>query len=251
MNCKIKLLTLATIIAFILLSCEKEEPQTGTVTDFDGNTYNTVKIGNQWWMVENLKVTHYPDGTPIPLVEDNSAWDALGYTDKAYCFYNNSSANGDTYGALYTWAAAMNGAASSGNNPSGVQGACPDGWHLPSDAEYKELEMYLGMSQSEADNSGWRGTNEGSKLAGNEALWTNGTLDSNAEFGTSGFTALPGGYRDLNGTFTNLGHSAYFWGATEGGNSDAWSRGLNYDRSDVYRGYGYKYYGFSVRCTKD
>ena len=97
-------------------------------------------------------------------------------------------------GALYTYAAATNGD-NSGNN---VQGVCPTGWHLPSDEEWKTLEMELGMSQANANNTGWRGTNEGAKLAGNAYLWTNGTLDSHAEFGTSGFAALPGGYRYRN-----------------------------------------------------
>jgi len=107
-----------------------------TVTDYDGNTYNTVQIGNQVWMAENLKVTHYSDGTEIQLVEDKSAWETLSHTDKAYCYYNNISSNGKTYGALYTWAAVMNGAGSSNTNPGRVQGVCPDGWHLPSDAKW-------------------------------------------------------------------------------------------------------------------
>nr|MDA3821321.1 FISUMP domain-containing protein [Bacteroidales bacterium] len=108
--------------------------ETGTVTDYDNNTYNTVKIGNQWWMAENLKTTHYANGTEIQLIENTSTWAALGFEVKAMCYYDNSSTNANTYGALYNWAAAMNGANSSYSNPSLVQGVCPAGWHLPSDA---------------------------------------------------------------------------------------------------------------------
>ncbi|MCH7658220.1 MAG: fibrobacter succinogenes major paralogous domain-containing protein [Bacteroidetes bacterium] len=222
-----------------------------TVTDYDGNTYNTVQIGNQVWMAENLKVTHYPDGTAIQLVEDNSAWDALGYTDKAYCYYDNSSTNGDTYGALYTWAASMNGAGSSDANPSGVQGVCPDGWHLPSDAEWKQLEMFLGMSQSEADDTGYRGTDEGSQLAGNASLWTDGSLESDPAFGSSGFTALPGGNRNYNGNFYNIGYDGNWWSSTESNATNAWNRNLYYNNAYINRNSNNKKYGFSVRCVRD
>jgi len=223
----------------------------GTVTDYDGNTYNTVQIGNQVWMAENLKVTHYSAGTAIQLVENNSAWDALDYTDKAYCYYNNNSSIGDTSGALYNWAAAMNGASSSDANPSGVQGVCPDGWHVPSDAEWKELEVYLGMSQAEADGEGWRGTNEGGMLKEiGTSHWNNPNTSATNE---SGFTALPRGGRGHDGTFGGLGYSATFWSATELGSSNAWYRHLYYNYSEVYRPmpFSYKTNGFSVRCVKD
>ena len=230
---------------------------TGTVTDFDGNTYNTVKIGNQWWMAENLKVTKYADGSAIGVgeVTDNTTWANLGdnNTDKAYCYYNNNASNeADTYGALYTWAAAMNGASSSTANPSGVQGVCPTGWHVPSDAEWKELEMQLGMTQAQADGTGWRGTNEGSKLAGNASLWTNGNLDANAEFGASGFSGLPGGYRNyVDGAFYIVGSIGYWWSATENSGTQAWDCGLDYNHSDVGRASASKSHGLSVRCVKD
>ncbi len=169
--------------------------QTGTLSDYDGNTYNWIGIGKQAWMAENLKTTRYADGSAIPHVEGTTEWDNLTVTDKAYCWYNNSTANRDTYGGLYTWAAAMNGAASSDANPSGVQGVCPDGWHLPSDAEWKELEMFLGMSQAEADDTGWRGTDEGGKLK--EAGTTHWNSPNTGATNESGFTALPGGCRGL------------------------------------------------------
>ncbi|MCK4346430.1 MAG: hypothetical protein KAX05_14195 [Bacteroidales bacterium] len=222
----------------------------GTVTDYDGNTYYTVKIGDQVWMAENLKVTHYHDGTPIQLVEDKSAWQELAYTkDKIYCYYDNSSANGDTYGALYTWETAMNGAGSSDTNPSGVQGVCPDGLHLPSDDEWKELEMYLGMSQESADWLGIRGTDEGSKLKeAGTAHWTSPNAGATNEVG---FLALPGGSCS-NGVYSGIGDIAGFWSSTESSSIYAWTRRLAYAWSKVERNEsGRKFYGYSVRCVRD
>jgi uncharacterized protein (TIGR02145 family) len=113
------------------------------IEDYDGNTYNAVIIGNQTWLAENLKVTHYPDGTPIPLVEDGNEWGNLNHNDPAYCFYNNN-ANGerDIYGALYTWEAAMGGEIVYFQERH--QGVCPDGWHIPTVSEWTELSEYLG-----------------------------------------------------------------------------------------------------------
>ncbi|MCD4769606.1 MAG: fibrobacter succinogenes major paralogous domain-containing protein [Bacteroidales bacterium] len=219
------------------------------VKDYDGNKYEVVKIGNQIWMAENLKVTHYSNGDAIPLVEDVSAWDALEYTSKAYCYFDNSATNRDTYGALYTWAAAMNGAVSSEANPSNVQGVCPTDWHLPSDAEWKELEMELGMSQVDADATDWRGTDEGGKLKEDGTThWTSPNIGATNE---SGFTALPGGYRYDCGTFLYLGYHAFFWSTTEIVSSHAWYRYLYNSNSDVGRYYDGKGCGFSVRCLKD
>ncbi len=225
------------------------------VKDIDGNLYNTVSIGTQVWMAENLKTTHYADGTEIPLVKDNTEWTNLGdnSTDDAYCWYNNDSVSyAGTYGALYTWAASMKKATSSSSNPSGVQGACPDGWHLPSDDEWKELEMHLGMSQSDADNTGARGTNEGSKLAGNASLWNNGDLKNNSEFGTSNFSCLPGGSRrGSDGLFGFMGHEGYWLSSTEDSNNKAWTRYLGAWNSEISR-YSYnKSGGDSIRCIKD
>jgi uncharacterized protein (TIGR02145 family) len=159
--------------------------------------------------------------------------------------------NYDTYGVLYNWNAVMDGASSSSSNPSNVQGVCPDGWHVPSDEEWKELEMQLGMSQSEADNYSWRGTNEGSKLAGNASLWYSGNLKNDPEFGVSGFTALPGGYRNFSGYFNEFGYYGYWWSSTENPSTDAWYRFLYYDITNVRRHIHDKDNGFSVRCVRD
>lgn len=204
------------------------------VTDYDGNVYQIVQIGRQYWLSENLKVTHYSDGTIIPLVEGNFAWEAL--TDKAYCYYDNSTSNRDAYGALYTWATAVNGVGSSNKKPSVVQGVCPTGWHLPSDAEWTELTDFLGEYSvaggklKEIGTAHWKSPNVGA---------TN----------SSGFSALPGGFRSYYGSFNGLGSGTCFWSS----NINAWSRSLSYYHSEVklYYYYPYKNPGLSVRCIRD
>lgn len=218
----------------------------GAIIDIEGNEYFTVIIGAQEWMAGNLKTTHYADGTEITLVENS--WDTLSSTYKAYCYYDNSATNANTYGALYTWAAVMNGAASSDAIQSGVQGVCPDGWHVPSDAEWKELEMHLGMSLSDADDIGNRGTNEGEKLK--EIGETHWVTNNNAT-NESGFTALPGGCRYDNGNFSGIGYNAYFWSTTENSIYNAWYRKLGFDYSSITRYAKEKESGHSVRCIKD
>jgi len=245
------------LYAAILCSCEKKEvPEIesllGTLIDYDGNSYRTKQIGNQWWMVNNLKTTHYADGTEILLVESISVWESMGYKEKAYCFYNNDENDESlSFGALYTWAAAMNDAPSSINNPSEVQGVCPDGWHVPSDQEWKELEMFLGMAEAATASIGLRGTNQGSKLASSAGLWLDGYLDSNEAFGSSGFNAQPGGGRRYNGSFGHVGNNANFWTATEYSNIRAWGRHIYSQYSSMHRYRNAKSDGFSVRCVKD
>ena len=256
-----RLESLASIVLCSLLlfssGCTKEEdvsegsPLT-TVTDYDGNVYRAVHIGRQWWMASNLQSTHYADGTEIPMVESNSAWEALGPGDSAYCYYNNNTGReAFTYGALYTWSAALNGAEGSNNTPSEIQGVCPDGWHIPSDAEWKELELHLGMPQLEVDTTGPRGLGLGSQLAVNMDLWADGLLQSSTEFGASGFLALPGGGRRYDGTFGHLGDNANFWSATERDSAKAWGRHIYSIYTTVHRYSNVKSDGFSVRCVKD
>lgn len=226
-----------------------------TVADIDGNIYNTVQIGSQVWMAENLKVGHYANGTSIPMITDKAAWANLSdnNTDKGYCYYNNNIAYSALYGNLYTWAAAMNGSSSSNLNPSGVQGVCPTGWHVPSDAEWKEMEMALGMSQADADAMGWtRGTDQGSQLAGNADIWTNGVLEANSNFGTSGFMALPGGYRSgVTGNFTGAPDKGNWCVATQWAPHGGWVRHIAHDYTTINRFGNEKSLGVSVRCVKD
>ena len=210
-------------------------PDELTVTDIDGNTYKTVKIGNQWWMAENLKVTHYRNGDPIPNVTSDSEWGIL--KTGAYCAYNNNESTTDTYGYLYNWFSI--------NDSRKI---APEGWHVPTDAEWKELEMYLGMNQSEADNTGWRGTDEGGKLK--ETGTTHWNSPNTGATNESGFTALPGGYRYSLGS-NQMNYGAYFWSVTEYNNNNAWRRLVIYSSSNIYRNYANKTEGFSVRCIKD
>ena len=206
------------------------------VVDYDGNVYETIQIGDQEWMAENLKVTHYRDGTEIIAVTSAAVWVELPIA--YFCYYDNNSSNGDTYGALYNrWAAEGN--------------IAPPGWHVPSDNEWKELEMALGMSYDEAYSEGWRGTNEGSKLAGNAELWSDGNLVNNSEFGTSGFNALPGGYRHFwTGEYIDIGRAAYFWTGPPP-NYPSLYRYLQFGNSGVARGSISSHPGHAIRLVKD
>jgi uncharacterized protein (TIGR02145 family) len=209
---------------------------TGTVTDIDGNVYQTIKIGDKWWMMENLKVTHYRNGDEIPNITSNSTWENL--ISGAYCNYDNDEGNVDTYGRLYNWHAV-----------SDSRGIAPQGWHVPTDAEWKQLEMYLGMTRAEADASGWRGTAEGGMLKDTgTTYWASPNGGATNE---SGFTALPGAYRNYDGSFNNLGNVASFWTATQYSSDRSWTRRLHYQFTQCARlNYG-KTYGSSIRCVKD
>ncbi len=209
----------------------------GKVADYDGNSYATLEVGEQTWMAENLRVTHHADGSAIPLVNDDAAWEMLEPTAKAYCWFENQTGNGDVYGGLYTWAAAN-------------QGVCPDGWHLPGDAEWKELEMFLGMTQVQADKPDWRGTDEGGQIK--ERGFTHWEAPNTGGNNSSGITVIPGGFRSPKGGFYSLGIDATFWTADEELTTDkAWYRAINFEKERVYRHYNEKNQGLSVRCVKD
>ncbi|NIP43221.1 MAG: hypothetical protein GWO41_07980 [candidate division Zixibacteria bacterium] len=206
-----------------------------TVTDYDGNVYQTVLLGDQCWMMGNLKVTHYRNGDPIQHVTDGSTW--YGLSTGAFCNYNNNEGNVAVYGRLYNWYAV-----------SDSRNLAPEGWHIPTDAEWKQLEMHLGMSQAEADNTGLRGTTEGGKLKeAGTAHWNSPNTGATNE---SGFTALPGGYRYSNGSFASFGEEALFWSSTEAG-IYSWYRGLSFVSSQIGRNNIYRPCGFSIRCVKD
>ncbi len=219
------------------------------VTDHDGNVYETVIIGEQTWMAENLKVTHYADGTAIEYVPDTVDWEYLASREKAYSYYANDSAFGDTYGYLYTSAAARNGLSDIESNPSGIQGVCPDGWHIPSDAEWIQLEVVLGMDPSTATRMDWRGSPVGNRLKATEAEHWNTEEGTN----TSGFTGLGAGYRNTAGAYMNLYDRAYFWSATAGGDDRyCFVRILGATEPGVGRfRYSVDSHGCSVRCVKD
>ncbi|NQU66921.1 MAG: fibrobacter succinogenes major paralogous domain-containing protein [Candidatus Marinimicrobia bacterium] len=230
-------------VALILISGCSTEPEDvygcgDNFTDIDGNSYETVLIGNQCWMAENLKVTHYQNGDEIPNITNDSEWGGLSVG--AYGIYNNDQTNTEVYGNLYNWYAVDD-----------TRDICPEGWHVPSDEEWIDLEMALGMSYGDAHDTGTRGTDQGSQLAGNVDLWAGGGLENNPAFGSSGFLTFPGGYRyETNGIYCNMGGYGYFWSSTDSSNY-AWLRGLFCNYSEVQRNYGNKRLGFSLRCVGD
>lgn len=208
----------------------------GTVTDIDGNVYQTVTIGTQVWMAENLKVTHYRNGDQIPNVTDNVTWEGL--STGAYGDYDNSVDSAAVYGRLYNWYAVSDG-----------RGIAPTGWHVPTDQEWKQLEMQLGMSQTDADGVNYRGTNEGGKLKETgTSHWQSPNTGATNE---SGFAALPGGYRVIYGDYLNMGSIGFFWSSTQYSTNVAWYRSLDYDNAVIYRSDYTMKGGFSVRCVKD
>jgi uncharacterized protein (TIGR02145 family) len=190
-----------------------ENEEIGTFTDTrDNTTYSWVKIGTQIWMAENLK------------------YNSTG----SFCYGNNSS-NEDIYGRLYSWTLAKS--------------SCPTGWHLPSDNEWKELEMFLGMSQSQADIDGsYRGTDEGGKLKAVDNLWSGSNVGAT---NSSRFTALPGGCGWEYGDFVNIGTNAWLWTSDQENSSNGWCRSLSTNNSQIGRGGTVKGLGMSVRCVKD
>jgi len=217
-----------------------------SVDDYDGNTYNTVQIGQQCWMKENLRTTHYANGTNIPLGSGSS-------TTTAYYYYpNNDSSLVSTYGYLYNWRAVMNNSNASSTNPSGVQGICPNGWHMPSDAEWSQLTNYVGsQSQYICDDDN---TYVASALA-HTIGWSSSAntcsvgLEQNSNNAT-GFSALPAGYHAFGGIHY-FGSYTYFWSVTDCYYSDAYSRSLRHNYAYVNRNATSISGGLSVRCVKD
>ncbi len=222
-------------------------PGVSTVTDWDGNTYNTVQIGNQCWMKENLRTTHYADGTSIVLGTSYSDTIAYRYD------YTSSDIPLEQRGYLYNWPAVMHGMSSSSSNPSMVQGICPNGWHVPSDAEWTQLTNYVGsnsqylcdnnnsyIAKSLADTTGWYASPYTCDVGNNQST-------NNA----TGFSALPAGNYDDIG-YCNSGHYAYFWGSSDFySSSGAYSCFFGHDYANVIWGGSSKGDGFSVRCLRD
>ena len=199
----------------------------------DGRIYTMVTIGTQCWMAENLNI-----GTRISS-EDNPTDNSI---IEKWCYFDDET-KCTTNGGLYHWDEMMQYVTA-----EGVQGICPSGWHIPTDAEYKTMEMVLGMSQSDADGLGNRGTDQGGKMKeiGTTHWWSPNTLATNA----SGFTAFAGGFRISNGHSSYWGRSSIWWSSNES-NGGALIRSLNYDNGQVYRYHWEKAYGLSVRCIKD
>lgn len=212
----------------------KAEIITGTVTDIDGNVYQTVKIGNQVWMAENLKVTHYRNGDEIRNIPDNIAW--ANTTSGALCDYNNDAENNIIFGHLYNWYAVT--------EPRNI---APIGWHVPTDSEWAKLQDFVSdnlltpstIAKSLASKTFWVSYSETGSIGDNL------TRNNN-----SGFSALPGGVRWNNGRFDYLGYGSFWWCFTENG-TKLWNRYMYWNNSVVFRNCGPKENGLSVRCVKD
>ncbi|HPX80220.1 MAG TPA: FISUMP domain-containing protein, partial [Bacteroidales bacterium] len=206
----------AVVFLYSCTPIPQEAPNTFTDSR-DGKVYKTVTIGEQVWMAENLA---YLPSVVGPATES--------YTDPYYYVYGydgtsvataKATTNYQTYGVLYNWPAALS--------------ACPPGWHLPSDAEWKQLEMYLGITSAQADATGWRGTAEGGKLK--EEGTTHWDSPNTGATNSSGFTALPGGYRSNPGTFDYIGNGVKWWSSPQSHTLSAWGRSLYYNNGHVSR----------------
>lgn len=228
-----KWFNLSVFLAFIIvasLSCKKEDsdddlPETDTVADIEGNTYQTVKIGNQWWMAENLRTNLLSDSTAIQFVSNTSTW--IGFSNPAFCWYdNNFNVFGSKYGALYNWHAVNTGK------------LCPDGWRVPGNNDWLILTNHLGGDEIAAGKLKETGT-------------TNWISPNTGATNESGFTALPGGVRGSDGTFFSIGLYGYWW------TTNSQSAGLADGKFIYYAGIGVgkdqydKKTGFSVRCVKE
>jgi uncharacterized protein (TIGR02145 family) len=207
-----------------------------SIMDNEGNVYETVQIGDQVWMAENLKVTRFRNGDLIEHLEDRNQWGAT--QNPAYCTFNNTNANALVYGHLYNSMAVTD-----------ARQIAPEGWHVPTDEEWMELELYLGMNASDVNDTDWRGTDEGGQL---KEVGTSHWADPNqGALNSFGFSALPGGYRsDPPGggpNYSSLGGSCYFWTSS----TNRRCRVLSSQNSQISRFSAEPGSGFSVRCVKD
>jgi len=207
-----------------------------TVTDVDGNIYRAVAIGDQAWMAQNLRTTRYSDSTTIAHVTDDRAWTQLGAG--AWCNYDNEPANEAIYGKLYNWYAAA--------NPK----ICPQGWHIPTDAEWQQLELVLGMAADEVNATDYRGGVQqvGGKMKAT-TLWQSPNTGATNE---SGFSGLAGGFRSsLDGSFDLLGFNGYWWSASKSVADSAWGRYLNFGGAGVGKYDFDERDALCLRCVRD
>ena len=194
------------------------------ISDYDGNIYETVTIGTQVWLKENLRTTRLNDGSEIPLITENNVWSGL--STPGYCWYNNDSINKNSYGALYNWYTVN------------TDKICPIGWHVPSNTERMVLANFLG----------------GVELAGGKMKETGTTHWNSPNTGasnSSGFTGLPGGTRFPEGEFDQMGTRADFWSSTETTSDRAIGYDLHYDNPRFPGGDAIKKMGFAIRCINN
>jgi uncharacterized protein (TIGR02145 family) len=230
-------LLILLLIAFS--SCKEETKEEvvierGTVTDIEGNVYNTVKIGDQWWMAENLKVSRFNDGTEINLIDNtnNEEWENTNLP-------SYSTINNGTSGYLYN-----------GNVVRSEKSIAPEGWHIPSDEEWRKMESYIGMKSSEVNATGFRGENEAGLLTSKNST---GWPAAGVLFGTDdfGFDARPGGCRIVDGRINIFNTTAFWWAKDTINNGEGWYRYIDVYESRIFRQTTYNEYGMSIRCVKD
>lgn len=213
------------------------------VSDSDGNIYNTVLVGNQCWMKENLKTTKYRNGAIIEYPGSNNAvWESN--TSGAYAWYNNETGWKEQYGALYNWYAV--------NNSNGL---CPAGWHIPDEVELEQFYTYIGGTGSPHGDQLKSCRQINSPLGGlcNTTEHPRWDYISPAIYGSDdfGYSAFPGGYRYIGGAYESIGIYGLWWSSHEMDPTLAWGFGLLYDHGSVIKGKYNKTYGFSVRCLKN
>jgi uncharacterized protein (TIGR02145 family) len=229
MRTKIVFLLFLAIVVTMTVSCKKKSDNSSntstTVTDIDGNIYHTVLIGTQTWIVGNLKVTHYRNGDAVQYVADSSSW--INLVSGAYCDYGNFTRNGVDYGHLYNWYVIAD-----------TRNICPAGWHVPTDDEWSLLILYLGGENVAGGKMKEKGT----------AHWA---ITDTSVNNSSGFTALPGGFRTYLAQFdASIGHFGYWWSSTGDGFTSP-IRVLGAGTNDVLRLLSAANYGCSIRCVKD
>ncbi len=233
---------LMAILFFIFQSCGDDGnaspvKQTGLVKDHEGNEYKTIKIGKQWWMAEDLRVTTFATGELIPNLTDAEEWATTTYP--ACANYNNNVGGSEL---LYNYYVI-----------NSVKRITPQGWRIPTDEDWKILEEYLGMSVAELDETNWRGTDQGDQLK-IETTTTDGWVRYDGVWGTNstGFSATGGSCRVYNGEWgiPAIRHSGYWWTSTTV-NGHAWYRYLDYKKSGIFRYAAHPNYGFSIRCVKE
>lgn len=224
-------LTFSPIVMLLFFGCTKNEPTTEitpdtTIEDVDGNSYHTVTIGTQTWLVENLKTTKYRNGDPIPNLQSDNQWATT--SDGAYSDYANNPALSTDRGKLYNWFAVND-----------ARNIAPAGYHVPNAEEWEELVQYLGGEAiaggklKEAGLGHWADPNTGA---------TN----------SSGFTALPTGFRSRDGSFSGLSGFGYYWSASENyQQTSAWYFGMNMDWAGIEKAIEFEKTGHAVRCIKD
>ena len=211
--------------------------QAQTVTDIDGNTYPVINIGTQAWMAENLRSTRYQNGDTIPNVTSSLIWQDL--ETGARCYYDDDPiANAAEYGALYNWFAVVD-----------DRNICPQGWHVPTDAEWNIMAVFLDATVDTTDNGSYTGTDIGDQLK--EAGTAHWTAPNASATNSSGFRALPGGQR-FGTAFHNVNTDGLWWTSTTGNTADhAWYRQLLYVSTGIKRVTYFKVNGMSCRCVSD